>query len=164
MELVLPGTGLIFWMTLSFLILAFILGKFGWPIIVKSLDNRETKITEALELADKTREEMKNLQANNEQLLKEAKEERDAILAEARKISQKMYDDAKDKANEEARRILESAKENIHFEQMKAIAEVRNTIAELSLEIAGKVLAEEMKENGKHTSYVNRLVDEIKLN
>lgn len=164
MELVLPGTGLIFWMTLSFLILAFILGKFGWPIIVKSLDNRETKITEALELADKTREEMKSLQANNEQLLKEAKEERDAILAEARKISQKMYDDAKDKANEEAQRILESAKENIHFEQMKAIAEVRNTIAELSLEIAGKVLAEEMKENGKHTSYVNRLVDEIKLN
>lgn len=164
MELVLPGTGLIFWMTLSFLILAFILGKFGWPIIVKSLDKRETKITEALELAEKTREEMKSLQANNEQLLKEAKEERDAILAEARKISQKMYDDAKDKANEEAQRILESAKENIHFEQLKAIAEVRNTIAELSLEIAGKVLAEEMKENGKHASYVNRLVDEIKLN
>ncbi len=164
MELVLPGTGLIFWMTLSFLILAFILGKFGWPIIVKSLDNRETKITEALELAEKTREEMKSLQANNEQLLKEAKEERDAILAEARKISQKMYDDAKDKANEEAQRILESAKENIHFEQMKAIAEVRNTIADLSLEIAGKVLAQEMKEDGKHNSYVNRLVDEIKLN
>ena len=97
-------------------------------------------------------------------MLEEDKEERDAILAEARRISQKMYDDAKDKANEEAQRILESAKENIHFEQMKAIAEVRNTIAELSLEIAGKILAEEMKENGKHTSYVNRLVDEIKLN
>ena len=164
MELVLPGIGLIFWMTLSFLILAFILGKFGWPVIVQSLEKRETKITEALQLAEKTREEMKALQANNEQLLKEAKEERDAILAEARKVSQKMYEEAKDKANEEAQRILESAKENIHFEQLKAIAEVRNTIAELSLEIAGKVLSEEMKENGKHTSYVNRLVDEIKLN
>lgn len=164
MELVLPGIGLIFWMTLSFLILAFILGKFGWPVIVQSLEKRETKITEALQLAEKTREEMKALQANNEQLLKEAKDERDAILAEARKVSQKMYEEAKDKANEEAQRILESAKENIHFEQLKAIAEVRNTIAELSLEIAGKVLSEEMKENGKHTSYVNRLVDEIKLN
>lgn len=164
MELVQPGIGLIFWMTLSFLILAFILGKFGWPVIVQSLEKRETKITEALQLAEKTREEMKALQANNEQLLKEAKEERDAILAEARKVSQKMYEEAKDKANEEAQRILESAKENIHFEQLKAIAEVRNTIAELSLEIAGKVLSEEMKENGKHASYVNRLVDEIKLN
>lgn len=164
MELVLPGIGLIFWMTLSFLILAFILGKFGWPVIVQALDKRETKITESLELAEKTREEMKALQANNEQLLKEAKEERDSILAEARKISQKMYDEAKEKANEEAQRILTSAKENIHYEQMKAIAEVRNTIAELSLEIAGKVLSEEMKENGRHTSYVNRLVDEIKLN
>ncbi len=164
MELVLPGIGLIFWMTLSFLILAFILGKFGWPVIVKALDKRETKISEALELAEKTREEMKALQANNEQLLREAKEERDAILAEARKVSQKMYDEAKEKANEEAQRILTSAKENIHYEQMKAIAEVRNTIAELSLEIAGKVLSEEMKESGRHTSYVNRLVDEIKLN
>ncbi|MBO4774525.1 MAG: F0F1 ATP synthase subunit B [Bacteroidales bacterium] len=164
MELVLPGIGLIFWMTLSFLILVFILGKFGWPVIVQALDKRETKISEALELAEKTREEMKALQANNEQLLKEAKEERDSILAEARKISQKMYDEAKEKANEEAQRILTSAKENIHYEQMKAIAEVRNTIAELSLEIAGKVLSEEMKESGRHTSYVNRLVDEIKLN
>ena len=164
MELVLPGLGLIFWMTLSFLILAFILGKFGWPVIVQALEKRETKISEALELAEKTREEMKALQANNEQLLKEAKEERDAILAEARKVSQKMYDEAKEKANEEAQRILTSAKENIHYEQMKAIAEVRNTIAELSLEIAGKVLSEEMKENGRHASYVNRLVDEIKLN
>lgn len=164
MELVLPGIGLIFWMTLSFLILAFILGKFGWPVIVQALDKRETKITESLELAEKTREEMKALQANNEQLLREAKEERDSILAEARKISQKMYDEAKEKANEEAQRILTSAKENIHYEQMKAIAEVRNTIAELSLEIAGKVLSEEMKVNGRHTSYVNRLVDEIKLN
>ena len=164
MELVLPGIGLIFWMTLSFLILVFILGKFGWPVIVQALDKRETKISEALELAEKTREEMKALQANNEQLLKEAKEERDSILAEARKISLKMYDEAKEKANEEAQRILTSAKENIHYEQMKAIAEVRNTIAELSLEIAGKVLSEEMKESGRHTSYVNRLVDEIKLN
>ena len=164
MELVLPGIGLIFWMTLSFLILAFILGKFGWPVIVQALDKRETKISEALELAEKTREEMKALQANNEQLLREAKEERDAILAEARKVSQKMYDEAKEKDNEEAQRILTSAKENIHYEQMKAIAEVRNTIAELSLEIAGKVLSEEMKENGRHASYVNRLVDEIKLN
>ncbi|MBP5395518.1 MAG: hypothetical protein J6Y34_00780, partial [Bacteroidales bacterium] len=92
------------------------------------------------------------------------KEERDAILAEARKISQKMYDESKEKANVEAQRILESAKENIRFEQLKSIAEVRNTIAELSLEIAGKVLSEEMKESGRHTSYVNRLVDEIKLN
>ena len=164
MELVLPGVGLLFWMTLSFLILAFILGKFGWPVIVSSLEKREEKITEALEEADRTRAEMKQLQANNEALLKEAKEERDAILAEARKVSQKMYDDAKDKANEEAQRILERAKENIHYEEMKAIAEVKNTIAELSLDIAGKVLAQEMTDNEKRNSYVNQLVDQIKLN
>lgn len=164
MELVLPGVGLLFWMTLSFLILAFILGKFGWPVIVSSLEKREEKITEALEEADRTREQMKQLQASNEALLKEAKEERDAILAEARKLSQKMYDDAKDKANAESQRILERAKESIHYEEMKAIAEVKNTIAELSLEIAGKVLAQELSDNEKRNSYVNQLVDQIKLN
>lgn len=164
MELVSPGLGLIFWMTLSFLILAAILGKFGWPVIIKSLEKRESKITEALSEADKTREEMKRLQANNEQLLKQAKEDRDAILSEARKVSQKMYDDAKEKANEEARRILESAKENIHYEEMKAIAEVKNTIAELSVDIAAKILSQEMKESGRYSAYVNKLVDEIKLN
>lgn len=164
MELVLPGMGLLFWMTLSFLILAFILGKFGWPVIVSSLEKRETKITEALEEAERTKEKMKELQASNEALLKEAKEERDAILAEARKVSQKMYDEAKDKANVEAQRILERAKESIHFEEMKAIAEVKNTIAELSLEIAGKVLAQELSDSEKRNSYVNQLVDQIKLN
>ena len=164
MELVLPGVGLLFWMTVSFLILAFILGKFGWPVIVSSLEKREEKITEALEEADRTREQMKQLQASNEALLKEAKEERDAILAEARKLSQKMYDDAKDKANAESQRILERAKESIHYEEMKAIAEVKNTIAELSLEIAGKVLAQELSDNEKRNSYVNQLVDQIKLN
>ena len=164
MELVLPGVGLLFWMTLSFLILAFILGKFGWPVIVSSLEKRESKITEALEEADRTREEMKKLQANNELLLKEAKEERDAILSEARKLSQKMYDEAKEKANDEAQRILERAKESIHYEEMKAIAEVKNTIAELSLDIAGKVLAQELSDSEKRNSYVNQLVDQIKLN
>ena len=164
MELVLPGIGLLFWMTLSFLILAFILGKFGWPVIVSSLEKRESKITEALEEADRTREEMKKLQANNELLLKEAKEERDAILSEARKLSQKMYDEAKEKANDEAQRILERAKESIHYEEMKAIAEVKNTIAELSLDIAGKVLAQELSDSEKRSNYVNQLVDQIKLN
>ncbi|NLE63329.1 MAG: F0F1 ATP synthase subunit B [Bacteroidales bacterium] len=164
MELVLPGVGLIFWMTLSFLILAFILGKFGWKPIMNMLKKREDNITQALEEANKAREEMKLLQASNEQLLQQAKIERDEILSEARKVSQKMYDDAKDKANLEAQRILETAKENIHFEKMKAIAEIKNTIADLSIGIAEKIIREEFKEEFKHSNYVKGLVDDIKLN
>lgn len=164
MELVLPGVGLIFWMTLSFLILVFILGKFGWKPIMNMLKKREDSITQALEEAKITREEMNLLQADNEKMLEKAKNERDEILSEARKVSKKMYDDAKEKANQEAQRILESAKENIHFEKMKAIVEIKNTIADLSIDIAEKIIKDEFKDEFKHSNYVKGLIDDIKLN
>lgn len=164
MDLVLPGIGLIFWMTLSFLLLVLILGKFGWKPIMNMLKKRENTISEALNEANKTREEMKLLKADNELLLKQAKEERDAIISEARKISQTMYDTAKEKANLEAERIIESAKETIHFEKMKAMADLKNTIADLSIEIAEKVIVQELKDKQTHTTYVNKLLDDIKLN
>lgn len=164
MELVLPGIGLIFWMTLSFLILVFILGKFAWKPIVNMLKKREDNIMQALEEANKTREEMKLLKADNEILLKEAKNERDAILTEARKVSQNMYDTAKEKANDEAERIIESAKETIHYEKMKAIAEIKNIIADFSIEIAEKIIVNELKDKQANTQYVHKLLDDIKLN
>lgn len=164
MELVLPGIGLIFWMTLSFLILVFILGKFAWKPIVNMLKKREDNIMHALEEANKTREEMKFLKADNEILLKEAKNERDAILTEARKVSQNMYETAKEKGNEEAERIIVSAKETIHYEKMKAIAEIKNIIADFSIEIAEKIIVNELKDKQANTQYVHKLLDDIKLN
>lgn len=164
MELILPGIGLIFWMTLSFLILVFILGKFAWKPIMNMLKKREDNITQVLEEANKTREEMKLLKADNEILLKEAKEERDAILVEARKVSKNMYDIAKEKANDEAKCIIENAKEAIHYEKMKAIAEIKNTIADLSIEIAEKIIINELKDKQANTQYVHKLMDDIKLN
>ncbi|MBP7102803.1 MAG: F0F1 ATP synthase subunit B [Bacteroidales bacterium] len=164
MELVLPGIGLIFWMTLSFLILVFILGKFAWKPIMNMLKKREDNIMQALEEANKTREEMKLLKADNEILLKEAKNERDAILTEARKVSQNMYDTAKEKANEEAERIIVNAKETIHYEKMKAIAEIKNIIADFSIEIAEKIIVNELKDKQANTQYVHKLLDDIKLN
>ncbi len=164
MDLVLPGIGLLFWMTLSFLILVLVLGKFGWKPIMNMLKKREDTISEALNEANKTREEMKLLKADNELLLKQAKEERDAIITEARNVSQNMYETAKERANLEAERIIESAKESIHYEKMKAMADIKNTIAEFSIEIAQKVISQELKDKQTHTTYVNKLLDDIKLN
>ncbi|MDD4209357.1 MAG: F0F1 ATP synthase subunit B [Bacteroidales bacterium] len=151
-------------MTLSFLILVFILSKFAWKPIVNMLKKREDNIMQALEEANKTREEMELLKADNEILLKEAKNERDAILTEARKVSQNMYDIAKEKANEEAERIIVSAKETIHYEKMKAIAEIKNIIADFSIEIAEKIIVNELKDKQANTQYVHKLLDDIKLN
>ncbi|MDR0368273.1 MAG: F0F1 ATP synthase subunit B [Bacteroidales bacterium] len=151
-------------MTLSFLILLFILSKFAWKPVIKMLNKREEKITAALNEANLAREQMKQLTADNERLLLQAKEERDAILNEARKISQKMYDDIKAKAQEEGQRIVEAAKNDIDVEKQKAIVEIKNTIAEISIEMAEKILQHELSDKEKHQEYINKRVNEITFN
>ena len=149
MELVSPGIGLIFWMLLSFSILLVILKKFAWKPVLNMLAKREEKITKALSEADEVRSQMNQLKADNERLLAQAKEERDAILNEARKVSQKMYDEAKVKAQEEGNRIIAAAKDEIEVEKQKAITDLKNKIAELSLEIAENVVKAELSDKDK---------------
>jgi F-type H+-transporting ATPase subunit b len=164
MELVNPGIGLIFWMTIAFAAILYILGKFAWKPILKALKERETSIEEALQAADKAKEEMKQLQFSNEQLLAEAKNERDAILAQARKIKDSIIEESKMKAHEEANRILVSAKENIENEKMAALTELKNQIGELALEVAKKILIRELADPEKQLEYTKQLLKDIKLN
>ena len=107
---------------------------------------------------------MKQLTANNERLLAQAKDERDAILNEARKMRDKMYEDAKIKAQEEGQRIIADAKESINIEKQKAITDIKNLIAELSIEMAEDIVKSELSDKDKHTRYVNARVEEMKLN
>ena len=164
MELVQPGLVLIFWMTISFSILIFILAKFAWKPIMKGLKEREDSIDQALHAADKAREEMKQLQFSNEQLLKEAKEERDNILRDARHVKENIIEEARVKANEEAIRIIENAKESIQFEKLAAIHDMKNQLADLSIEIAEKILRQELSDKSKHNQLIERLLNEIKEN
>lgn len=164
MELIYPGLGLIFWMTLSFLLLFFILKKFAWKPILSMLQQREQKIDEALHAAEKAREEMKELQINNEKLLRDAKVEREKIVAEARQLKDKILDEAREKGNEEAQRMVEAAREAIKFEKMAAITELKNQIALLSIDIAEKVLNEELAVSAKQKQLINNLLDEINFN
>ncbi len=164
MGLITPGLGLLFWMTLAFLLLVFLLGKFAWKPILSMLKERETSIFEALNAANKAKEEMKQLKFSNEQLLQEAKNERDAIMNEARKIRDKLLDEARTKANEEASRIIESAKESIQNEKMAAMTELKNQIAESSLTLAKFVLQRELSDPAKQEEYVHELLKEVKFN
>ena len=164
MELITPGLGLIFWMTLAFLFLVFILGKFAWKPILQMLKERESSIHEALNAANVAREEMKQLQFSNEQLLQEAKNERDAILNEARKIKEKLIEDARSKASEEALRIVESAKASINNEKMAAMTELKNQIAESSLTLAKFILKRELSDPKMQEEYVQELLKEVKFN
>jgi len=164
MELVQPGIGLIFWMTIAFSLLLWILAKFAWKPIMKGLRERENTISDALNEANKAREEMKQLKFSNEQLLKEAKEERDLILRDARKVKESVIENARLKANEEANRIIENAKETINNEKLAAITDMKNQLALLSIEIAEKIIKKELEGKDKQKEFIQRLIDEVKVN
>jgi len=164
MGIVTPSIGLIFWMTLSFGILLFILAKFAWGPILATLHEREKSIEDALHQADKARDEMRALKSDNEELLRQAKEERSAILKDARVIRDKMIEESKARANEEYNIILESAKESIHFEKMAAIIELKNQIATLSIDIAEKILKEELSDKESQKNHIDKMMNNISFN
>ncbi|MDY0076112.1 MAG: F0F1 ATP synthase subunit B [Bacteroidales bacterium] len=164
MELVNPGLGLIFWMTLAFGIVIFILKKFAWPSIIQALKDREQHIEDALLAADRAHEEMKKLQIDNEALLRRAKEERDIIMADARKLRDKMLDETRQKANDEADRIVENAKVRIENEQKAAMVAIKNEIAKISIEIAEKILRQKMESTKEQKDYIEKLLEKSPLN
>ncbi|MGA2824001.1 MAG: F0F1 ATP synthase subunit B [Bacteroidales bacterium] len=164
MELVNPGIGLILWMTLAFLAILYILGKYAWTPIMKALKERESKIHDALNAAEKAKEEMQKMKFSNEELLQEAKNERDAILSTARKIKESIIEESKQKAAEEANRIIVSAKESIQNEKMAAITDLKDQLAELSLEIARKILKKELSDPKRQENYIKELMKDVKFN
>jgi F-type H+-transporting ATPase subunit b len=151
-------------MLVSFGVLVFILGKWGWPMLLKALKKREQAIADSLNAAEKAREEMKQLVAHNEDLLKEAKAERDEMLRNARLTSEKIVEDARLKATEEADRIVESARENINYEKLKAMHELKNQIASLSIDIAEKLMKAELSDRQKADSLIQRELENAHLN
>ncbi|MBK7212224.1 MAG: F0F1 ATP synthase subunit B [Bacteroidales bacterium] len=164
MELVKVDIGLLFWMTLTFSLLLFILGKFAWKPIMKMLHEREDSIEKALNAAEDAKKEMLKLKAGNEQLLLEAKEERDALLRDARKVRESIIDEARLKANEEANRIIENARESINYEKMAAINDLKNQIAAISIEIAEKLIIQELSDKDKQHQLTEKLLKEVKIN
>lgn len=164
MQLVQPGLGLIIWTTLVFLILLFLLKKFAWKPILKAVSDREESIENALKTAEKAKEEMAALTANNEKLLQEAREERDEILKVARTTKEQIISEAKNKAKAEGERILTAAKETIETEKMAALTELKNQVAALSIEIAEKIIKTELSSDEKQKALAENLVKEVSLN
>lgn len=159
-----PGLGTFFWMLVSFGVLVFILGKWGWPMLLKALKKREQAIADSLNAAEKAREEMAQLVAHNEDLLKDAKLQRDELLRNARLTSEKIVEDARAKATEEADRIVESARESINYEKMRAMYDLKNQIATLSIDIAEKLMKAELSDKEKANSLIRRELEEAHLN
>lgn len=163
MDLVTPEIGLLFWTTISFAILFFLLAKFAWKPIMAAIDNRERFIEDALLKADAAKEEMSRLTNENEALLKQARVERDAILSEAKKVKDQIISDAKEAAQTEGARQIELARIEINNQKAIAMADVKNQVASLSLEIAEKVLRKQFEDQQKQDELVSQLLKEVKL-
>ena len=146
MQLVTPAIGLMFWTVVIFILLLVILKKFAWKPILKAVDDRNNSITEALSSAEKAKAEMEQLSANNEKILQEARIERDSIIKEARALKENTISEAKNKASIEAEKIILSAKEQISNEKMKAMTALKNEIADISIQMAEKILKSELKD------------------
>ena len=159
-----PDFGLLFWTTVFFLLFWFLIGRFAFKPIVESLKKRTSDIQDALNEAKKAKEEMQALNSKNEALLKEAQEERAKIIKEAKTAKDAIINEAKAKAKEEANRIVSTAKAEIEAQKKAALIEVKNEVGQMALGIAEKVIRKELTGNADQESFVNKLVDEIKLN
>jgi F-type H+-transporting ATPase subunit b len=164
MDLITPALGLIFWQLLFFGLLVFILKKFAWKPILDGLNEREGQIQSALDLAEETRAEMANLKASNQNLLAEARAERDAILKVAKESADRLINEAKDKASAEGKRIMDDAREAIQNERVAIVAQMKKEMVTLSLDIAEKVLGKELSDKKAQESLVADFVSQAKLN
>ena len=155
--------GLFFWQSILFILLLFLLKKFAWKPILDALNSREEGIKNALDEADKARQEMLDLKSSNEKILKEARIERDNLLKDARMIKDKMITEAKDEAKAQSNKIIEQAKQTIENEKLAAITELKNQVAELSIGIAEKIMKEELSNKDKQVKLIEKMLDEAKL-
>lgn len=156
--------GLFIWQTVIVVVLIFLLRKFAWKPILTTINDREEGIRSAMKAAEDARQEMQNLQSDNERILKEARTEREALLKEARELRQKMIDEAKGEAKAQAEQLIAQAKDAIESEKQVAITSLKNEVADLSLQIAETLTKEQLSSDKKQTELVQKLLKEVKLN
>jgi len=159
-----PAIGLIFWTTLIFILFFLILKRFAWKPILNAVRARDEMIRGSLASAEKARMEMQKLQSDNEAILKKAREEREGILKEARDIRDRLISEAKGRATEEAEKLITKARAGIEREKSKAIEEIREQVATLSVEIASKLIGEKLHKTGEQEKVINNYLKEIDLN
>jgi len=156
--------GLFVWQTVLFVGLLFLLKKYAWGPILSAVNEREAGIKDALNLAEKAKMEMENLQADNQKLLKEARAEREAMLKEARELKNSIIESAKTEAKEEANKLVANAQAAIASEKKAAIADLKSVVAELSISIAETVVREELSDKSKQEKLVESMLKDATLN
>lgn len=164
MDLLIPSSGLLFWMSLTFLVVLCILWKFGFPVIVNMVNERKAFIDDSLQKAREANEKLANIQKEGESILQEAREKQALILKEAAATRYSIVEKAQQKAREEGARMIEEARNEIESEKQAAISEIRNQVALLSVQIAEKVLRKNLSGDNAQMELIDRMLDDVSSN
>ncbi|MCT4639041.1 MAG: F0F1 ATP synthase subunit B [Bacteroidales bacterium] len=164
MELLTPDMGIIFWSSLTFLILLLILRRYAWKPILQAIKSREDSIQEALDSAKLAKEQFSKLQEGNKEIIKEAKAQKDSILKEARDIKDQIIKEAKEQADAEAAKMRKSAAQDIDSMKKEAIVDIKKEVASLSVDIAEKILKKDLENSEEQKRMIESFVDDIKIN
>ena len=159
-----PDPGLLFWMLLAFLVVFWVLAKYGFPAIINMVDERNKYIDESLRKAHEAQERLANIEKEGESILQEAREKQAQILKEAAETRDAIVEKAQDKARQESARLLDDAKAAIEQEKKAAIADIRRQVATLSVEIAEKVLRKNLKDDQSQMDLIDRMLDDVSAN
>jgi F-type H+-transporting ATPase subunit b len=159
-----PDPGLVFWTTLTFGILVFILKKFAWKPILHALKVREETIEFSLQAAEKAKAEVEDLAKQRQKMMDEAKNERDVLLKETREMKDKILNEARSSAVDEANKLIDSARKQIEAEKNAAIKELKTQVAEISINIAGLILEKELSSDTKQKELIDKYLDNVNFN
>lgn len=163
MSLITPDFGLFFWMAVVFFIVLAILWRWGFPVIVKMTNDRKAYIDDSLRKAHEANERLANIQKEGESILQEARERQAQILKEATETRDAIVEKAQDKAKDESARLLDDAKAEIESEKQNAIRDIRSQVAELSIQIAEKILREKLSKDSAQMDMIDKLLDEVSV-
>ena len=164
MDLLIPSTGLLFWMTITFIVVFLLLWRFGFPVITGMVKERQAFIDESLKKAHEANERLANIQKEGESILQEAREKQAQILKEAAATRDAIVEQAQTKARSEGTRLLDEAKAAIEQEKKAAIADIRQQVATLSVQIAEKVLRQNLKDDKAQMDLIDRMLDDVSAN
>ena len=164
MDLLIPSTGLLFWMTITFIVVFLLLWRFGFPVITGMVKERQAFIDESLKKAHEANERLANIQKEGESILQEAREKQAQILKEAAATRDAIVEQAQTKARSEGVRLLDEAKAAIEQEKKAAIADIRQQVATLSVQIAEKVLKQNLKDDKSQMDLIDRMLDDVSAN
>lgn len=164
MELFTPDSGLMFWMFLAFIILFFVLWKWGWPVIIKNMDERADAIDKGVEYAREAKSQLDSARADAQKFIEEAQKKQAEMLRDAAKMKSKIIEEAKKEASEEAKKIMDAAKVSIEQSRKEAELQFRDEVSKFSLDIAEKMVRSQLKTDRAQSELVNKLLDEIEKN